>query len=106
LLITPNIPEAELLLNEKAGKETAARLFRKFSTPVLLKGGHIRGERLLDQPYVDGEEIAFPHPRQPWDQEKSHGTGRRLASAITASLVKGSSLSVATSEAVGWLQDH
>ena len=104
-LITPNVPEAELLLKEKAGKEASARLFRKFSTPVLLKGGHLRGDRLLDQLYIDGEEIAFPHARQPWDQEKTHGTGCRLASAITASLVKGSSLSVAVSEAIDWLQN-
>jgi hydroxymethylpyrimidine/phosphomethylpyrimidine kinase len=105
-LITPNIPEAELLLNEKPGREASARLFRKFSTPVLLKGGHIRGDRLLDQLYIDGEEIAFPHKRQPWDQEKAHGTGCRLASAITVSLARGSSLSVAVSEAIGWLQSQ
>ena len=105
-LITPNIPEAELLLDEKAGRETSSRLFSRFSTPILLKGGHIRGERLLDQLYIDGEEIAFPHARQPCDKEKSHGTGCKLASAITASLAKGSSLSVATSEAIGWLQTH
>ena len=105
-LITPNIPEAELLLNRKADRETSAQLFSEFSTPVLLKGGHIRGERLLDQLYVDGEMIAFPHSRQPWDEEKSHGTGCRLASAITASLVKGSSLSVAVSESIAWLQSY
>jgi hydroxymethylpyrimidine/phosphomethylpyrimidine kinase len=104
-LITPNIPEAELLLKEKRGKGASARLFRKFSTPVLLKGGHIRGERLLDQLYINGEEIAFPHKRQPWSREKSHGTGCRLASAITASLARGSSLSVAVAEAIGWLQN-
>ncbi len=103
-LITPNVPEAELLLNEKPGREASARLFRKFSTPVLLKGGHIRGERLLDQLYIDGEEIAFPHERQPWDREKAHGTGCRLASAIAASLARDSSLSVAVAEAIGWLQ--
>jgi len=103
-LITPNIPEAELLLDEKADREISARLFSRYSTPVLVKGGHIRGEMLLDQLYVDNEEIAFPHPRQQWDKEKSHGTGCRLASAITASLAKGSSLSVATSEAIKWLQ--
>ena len=104
-LITPNVPEAELLLNEKAGREASAQLFRKFSTPVLLKGGHIRGNRLLDQLYIDGEEIAFPHERQPWDQEKAHGTGCRLASATAALLARGSSLSVAVAEAIGWLQN-
>jgi len=105
-LITPNIPEAELLLNEKPGKEASAWLFRKFSTPVLLKGGHIRGDRLLDQLYIDGEEIAFPHKRQPWSREKAHGTGCRLASAIAASLARGSSLSVAVAEAISWLQSR
>jgi hydroxymethylpyrimidine/phosphomethylpyrimidine kinase len=105
-LITPNIPEAELLLNEKPGREASAQLFRKFSTPVLLKGGHIRGDRLLDQLYINGEEIAFPHKRQPWNREKAHGTGCRLASAIAASLARGSSLSVAVAEAINWLQSR
>jgi len=105
LLITPNIPEAEVLLGIKADNETATRLFESYSVPVLLKGGHIRGNRLIDVLCMNGEEIAFPHERQEWDEENSHGTGCRLASAIAAFIAKEKALSVAVSEAVHWLQE-
>ncbi len=104
-LITPNIPEAAVLLGGQTDKETATQLFASYSVPVLLKGGHIRGNRLIDILCMDGEEIAFPHERQDWDEERSHGTGCRLASAIAAFTAKGQALSVAVSEAVHWMQD-
>jgi len=103
-LITPNIPEAAVLLGHAPDKETATELFTMYSVPTLLKGGHIHGNRLIDILCMDGEEIAFPHQRQHWDEETSHGTGCRLASAITALTTKEKSLSIAVSEAIHWLQ--
>lgn len=103
-LITPNIPEAALLLGREPDKEAATGLSELCTVPVLLKGGHIRGNRLIDILSIDGEEIAFPHQRQNWDEEDAHGTGCRLASAIAALMVKDRSLSVAVSEAIHWLQ--
>lgn len=103
-LITPNIPEATVLLGKDQNKETATELFAIYSVPILLKGGHIRGDRLIDILCMDGEEIAFPHERQNWDEESAHGTGCRLASAITALMVRERSLPVAVSEAIHWLQ--
>lgn len=103
-LITPNIPEASQLLGREVDRESAADLFNELNIPILLKGGHIRGNRLIDVLYMDGEEIAFPHERQHWDEEHSHGTGCRLASAIAALISSGQALPVAVSEAIQWLQ--
>ncbi|MDX8402882.1 MAG: bifunctional hydroxymethylpyrimidine kinase/phosphomethylpyrimidine kinase, partial [Mariprofundaceae bacterium] len=45
-LITPNIPEAEILLGETA-KDASARLSDLFAVPTLLKGGHAGGNNKL-----------------------------------------------------------
>lgn len=103
-LITPNIPEATVLLGKNQNKEAATELFAIYSVPILLKGGHIRGERLIDILCMDGKEIAFPHERQHWDEELAHGTGCRLASAVTAFMAMDMALSVAVSKAIHFLQ--
>lgn len=103
-LITPNIPEAAALSGREPDRDTCMQLSEAFASPVLLKGGHIRGNSLIDILYIDGEEIAFPHARQKWDEEAAHGTGCRLASAVAASMAQGKALSVAVSEAIHWLQ--
>ena len=103
-LITPNIPEAAVLLDREPDKETATELYGLYAVPILLKGGHMHGDRLIDILCMDGEEIAFPHRRQNWDEESSHGTGCRLASAVAALMAQDKSLSVAVSEAIHWLQ--
>jgi len=102
-LITPNIPEAEYLNEGEEGID-ACRLSELFGTSVLLKGGHISGDKLMDILCLDGEKIIFPHERQPWDEEALHGTGCRLAAAITAAICRGDSLSVAVTHAIHWLQ--
>lgn len=105
-LITPNIPEAEILLGEVTGHDLSSQLSELFDVPILLKGGHLGGNKLIDILSIDGEKIAFPHDRQQWDQESAHGTGCCLASAIAASMVQGNSLSVAVSKAINWLQSN
>ncbi len=102
-LITPNIPEAELL-GEGEGEIDACNLAKQFGTSVLLKGGHISGDKLIDVLCMDGEKIIFPHDRLEWDEETLHGTGCRLAAAIAASMAHGEPLAVAVTRAVHWLQ--
>jgi hydroxymethylpyrimidine/phosphomethylpyrimidine kinase len=103
-LLTPNIPEAEMLLGKALKQGASGQLSSAFSVPVLLKGGHTHSNKLIDVLSVHGEAIAFPHDRQTWNPEISHGTGCRLASAIAALLMQGKSLPVAVAEAIGWLQ--
>ena len=101
-LLTPNIPEAEVLLGcaiANAGAADAALLqLRDLGAhAVLLKGGHLEeGPAVIDR-YGDGiTNATFRHERIAVD---GHGTGCTLASAVAANLCRGQSLSVACSKA-------
>ncbi|WP_145477988.1 bifunctional hydroxymethylpyrimidine kinase/phosphomethylpyrimidine kinase [Stenotrophomonas rhizophila] len=94
-LLTPNIPEAELLLGHPIetaaeAEDAAAALVDLGAGAVLLKGGHLaEGARVVDR-YFDGvTRDEFIHARLPVD---AHGTGCTLASAIAAQLCCGLSL--------------
>lgn len=98
-LITPNLNEAEVLLQRKihssseleaAGKELAAR----YNVSFLMKGGHLRGETALDLlVHPDGTLERYEAPFNP--SVTTHGTGCTYSAAITAGLAGGSSLSEA-----------
>ncbi|MFQ5581156.1 MAG: bifunctional hydroxymethylpyrimidine kinase/phosphomethylpyrimidine kinase [Mariprofundaceae bacterium] len=108
-LLTPNIPEAEVLLGRSISDPVndAAELAKRFQTAVLLTGGHGRGEELLDVFCdADGESTLFTHPKQPWNTEESHGTGCRLTACISAHLATGLALTKAVANAVDWLQQQ
>ncbi|MEE2750708.1 MAG: bifunctional hydroxymethylpyrimidine kinase/phosphomethylpyrimidine kinase [Myxococcota bacterium] len=96
-LVTPNLPEFEAL----GGLEWA----RGSGTAVLLKGGHMDSEGLVDRLWLkDGSEHRFEHRRIPGVSLR--GTGCRLASAIAASLANGQPLLEAVSEGIAWLQEQ
>jgi hydroxymethylpyrimidine/phosphomethylpyrimidine kinase len=90
-ILTPNLPEAELLAGHAipdlaAMRRTADELLALGCRAVLLKGGHLAGEVLHDvlataegQHVWDSPRIATPH---------THGTGCTLASAIAAGLAQ------------------
>ncbi|MDR1076923.1 MAG: bifunctional hydroxymethylpyrimidine kinase/phosphomethylpyrimidine kinase [Xanthomonadaceae bacterium] len=87
-LLTPNIPEAELLLGHgipdtAAANEATDELLSLGTRAVLLKGGHLfDGDTVVDR-FADakGTKAEFSHHRLPLD---AHGTGCTLASAIAA----------------------
>jgi len=93
-VITPNIPEAEVLAqkkinNPKEMREAAIRIQKMGARNVLIKGGHLRGPA-LDVLYDGkhfyefvGERIETPH---------THGTGCTLSAAIAVELGKGQAL--------------
>ena len=88
-LVTPNIPEAEMLtglkINSSTDAEAAiAELHRLGARAILLKGGHLlESDQVIDR-FSDGQSRrAFVHPRLP---VRAHGTGCTLASAIAARL--------------------
>jgi hydroxymethylpyrimidine/phosphomethylpyrimidine kinase len=94
-LITPNLPEAEVLLGEPitdtASLESAARrLAEMFHTAILLKGGHLAGPDCIDLLIDRGEAHHVSAPRIP--VAGSHGTGCTLSAAIVAGLGLGHSL--------------
>lgn len=101
-IITPNLPEAELLLGHSivdlAGMEASAtELLALGARAVLLKGGHLPGEDDIVDIFADQSGIhRIQHPRL---QLQAHGTGCTLASAITANLCLGMMLEDACSAA-------
>lgn len=101
-IVTPNLPEAELLLGREIADEQAAddaveALLALGARAVLLKGGHMPGGReLVDRFATAGERTRFVHARLPLE---GHGTGCTLASAIAANLCRGLTLREACAEA-------
>ena len=96
-VLTPNIPEAEVLLGEKiASKEmmerAAERIGRQFGCSVLCKGGHSINDA-NDLLYADDSLTWFAGKRI--DNPNTHGTGCTLSSAIAANLAKGCELAEA-----------
>lgn len=94
-IITPNLPEAELLLahpiSDRAAMRTACEeLLALGARTVLLKGGHLAdGDEVIDL-YADGQGLReIVHPRLALE---AHGTGCTLASAVAANLCLGKSL--------------
>ncbi len=98
-LLTPNIPEAEILLQhpirtfedmEEAAQELAYKA--KGRTAILLKGGHLQSpEEVRDvyyHPHAKQVEL-FSYPRI--HTRHSHGTGCTLSAAITAAIAQSSS---------------
>jgi hydroxymethylpyrimidine/phosphomethylpyrimidine kinase len=91
-VLTPNIPEAALLLGRPLGDAPAADsalrdLRAAGADAVLLKGAHLaEGSEVVDR-YADARgELRFRHPRI---DAEGHGTGCTLASAIAANLCLG-----------------
>jgi len=102
-LITPNLDEAEILVQQKIHnveemRSAAKKLLKMGCYAVLLKGGHLKGEKLYDV-YVnqDGAERIFESTYL--ESENVHGTGCTLSSAIAAYLALGFSLEDAIEKA-------
>lgn len=90
-LVTPNIPEAEILSGIKINRDTDVErvtkyIADKYSCAVLLKGGHSINDA-NDLLYIDGEFHWFYGNRV--DNPNTHGTGCTLSSAIASNLAKG-----------------
>ncbi|PPV08205.1 bifunctional hydroxymethylpyrimidine kinase/phosphomethylpyrimidine kinase [Xanthomonas bromi] len=105
-LITPNTPEAELLIGRRidsadTAEHATAALLDLGANAVLLKGGHLHeGARVLDR-FDDGvTQDVFMHPRL---QVDAHGTGCSLSAAIAAQLCQGLSLLNACEAAIDYV---
>ena len=98
-VITPNLPEAAMLLHQSAEAlldadnsqlEAACKDLSAFGPQaVVLKGGHAKSNQILDLLYTanDGRLKRFESARI--DTRNTHGTGCTLSSAIAAHLAKG-----------------
>ena len=93
-VITPNIPEAEILLGEPIEKqgdlpEAARRLSEIYGVSVLLKAGHLIEDELIDIFYNREDDEMIELKARRVDTPNTHGTGCTLSSAIAAQLAKG-----------------
>ena len=108
-VITPNIPEAEVLnsnikINNKDDMlKSAEKISQMLSGYVLLKGGHLQdsSDDLLyrnknDFKWFNGKRI---------DTNNTHGTGCTLSSAIASNLAKGQSIQLAVQNAKKYVFD-
>jgi hydroxymethylpyrimidine/phosphomethylpyrimidine kinase len=108
LLVTPNLPEAEVLTGIYPKSEhrirNAAMVFKLLRVEnVLFKGGHGQDPVVRDVLWSDGEFIPLEAPRQ--DTRHTHGTGCTLATAIACGLAQGRSLRDAVSRAHMFVQN-
>lgn len=99
-VITPNIPEAEVLIGESGissvsdMEEAAKKLHDLGAQYVVLKGGHLKDQESPDILY-DGKTMTHL-PMRRINTKHTHGTGCTFAAAITAGLAKGQSVLEAT----------
>ena len=107
-LLTPNVPEAEALtgltIRDRLEMRHAAEMLLTLGPQaVLLKGGHMEGDTVIDMlATVEGiEEIRSPR----LDTPNTHGTGCTLASAIAAGLAQGLSLSPAVHRGIRYVHE-
>lgn len=99
-LVTPNIPEAELITGmtidtAEQMMEAAKQIHDKYGCSVLVKGGHNIND--ANDLLYNGNYHWFEGKRI--DNPNTHGTGCTLSSAIAANLAKGKSLEDAIASA-------
>lgn len=111
LIVTPNVPEAEVLVNFKIKtiediKKAAKEILKLGCKAVLMKGGHLDfdniNENIIDIFYDGKEFIEIKNKRI---NKIGHGTGCTLSSAIAAYLAKGFELKEAVKEAINYVHN-
>lgn len=118
LLITPNVPEAELLvqviglsgdrvIRDSGDMERVGNiLLQAGASAVLMKGGHLPGDEVIDILITQSPDnliTRFASPRI--NTPHTHGTGCTLASAIATGLAQGLELAKAVERARGYVHE-
>lgn len=107
-VITPNIPEAEILLREKIqSQETLTQMAKKLSmscsVSVLLKAGHLTDNDLTDIFYNSEDDSVLELKSKRVFTKNTHGTGCTLSSAIASFLALGLPLNDAVRHAKNYI---
>ncbi|MCB1168064.1 MAG: bifunctional hydroxymethylpyrimidine kinase/phosphomethylpyrimidine kinase, partial [Leptospiraceae bacterium] len=101
-LITPNLPEAEVILNRsidtlEAMRDAASELHELTGAAVLLKGGHRlvqnetkAGKSVIDVLCTEEKQELLEFPLH--SEKNTHGTGCTLSAAIAAAMAQGKDL--------------
>jgi len=107
-VITPNLPEAEIILGHKIKTEeqffeAARELSKTKAKAVLLKAGHFQSEKLTDVLYISETDEIIEIPGKRIKTKNTHGTGCTLSSAIAAQLAHGFDLKTAIQKGVEYI---
>ena len=106
-VLTPNLPEAAMLtgmplLDVADMHKVGQALLAMGPQAVLLKGGHLLGDELVDLLITKDRTVIFRSPRIA--TRHTHGTGCTLASALAAGLAQGMALRDAVVRARAYVQ--
>jgi len=106
-IVTPNIPEAEVLTGMKlrtAGeiREAAQRIIKMGAKTVVIKGGHLNGPAM--DLFFDGKIFTVLKTKR-IRTLNTHGTGCTLSAAIAANLAKGQNVAKAVANAKRYITD-
>lgn len=107
-VVTPNIPEAEILTGMKisglSDRETAAKLIHSMGCRyVVLKGGHDAGTAGVMDLLYDGQEFSYLESRR-IATPHTHGTGCTFSAALAARLARGNTFYEAVHTAKAFIQ--
>lgn len=107
-LLTPNAPEAEALTGLSVAttddlRRAGEALLAGGAKAVLMKGGHVAGDRVVDLLMTPAGETVFETDRI--ETRNTHGTGCTLASACAAGLAQGLPLTEAVARAWAYVQE-
>ena len=107
-LLTPNAPEAEALTgltveNVDGQRRAGEALLAMGAKAVLMKGGHVAGERVIDILMTGDSETTFEGERI--ETRHTHGTGCTLASACATGLAQGLDLTAAVARAWSYVHE-
>ena len=108
-VITPNIPEAEILLDRKIEEQNKLAAYAKElsemygNISVLLKAGHLKDDDLIDIFYNAETKKTIELKSKRIYSKNTHGTGCTLSSAFAAFLARGFKLNDAANKAKDYI---
>jgi len=109
-IITPNLPEAEILLGRKIEKQSefrsiAKELAQKYQVSVLLKAGHLTEDNLIDVLYDLEKSECVDLASKRVETKNTHGTGCSLSSALASFLARGFDISNSAKKAKDFITE-
>ena len=108
-VLTPNVPEAEILIGrnivgECNFEEVAKELAHRYHASVLLKAGHLSGDVLTDYFYNIEDDTLTLLPSKRVETRNTHGTGCTLSSAFASAIAKNEQLTRAAQLAKKYIE--
>lgn len=108
-VITPNIPETEILSGCKISsdqdfEQIVKKLSFNKSVSVLLKAGHLDNDCLVDYFYNVEDNTITLLPSKRVKTRNTHGTGCTLSSAFASALARGEDLTLAAKSAKKYIE--